>query len=52
MMAKLQMEGRRNPEDGQTVEMLQPQMVPPAEYFAKCLGIQKRLEPTQNIVNR
>ena len=42
MMAKLQMEGQRNREDGQTVEMLQPQMVPPAEYFAKCFGNTKK----------
>ncbi len=42
MMAKMQMEGQRDPEAGQTVEMLQPQMVAPAEYFAKCFGNTKK----------
>jgi hypothetical protein len=42
MMAKMQMQGQRDPEAGQTVEMLQPQMVPPAEYFAKCFGNTKK----------
>jgi hypothetical protein len=42
MMAKMMHEGQRDPEQAQTVEMLQPQLVKPAEYFAQCFGQKKK----------
>jgi hypothetical protein len=42
MMAKMMQEGQRDPTQGQTVEMLQPTLVSPAEYFANCFGEKKK----------